>query len=615
MTSRTTAAPASLSRALDRACAWLRSRQLADGRFPFCLEANALTDANMLIASRLGGFDDEPLVQRLAARLLETQRPSGAWSRYPDDAGDPSSTIESYLALRLAGRSRDEPELRRARDFIRASGGLASASSLTQVILAIGGLISWSDVPALPPELLLVPARGPLTLADFASFTRVHLPSLMILAARRYVAPVAPDLSELERGSARPGRWLLAAYLRCLGGGQRLLEGSRLRALALERCERFLLDHQEPDGTVGSYILATIFFVFALRARGYALDHPRLRAAWRGLRALVWESGGLCHMQPCTSTLWDTALAARALREAADPRAGDALERAARFLRAREARQGGWGFQDVNALFPDVDDTVVTLEVLRAGGARRDAAIERGLDWVLGMQNRDGGWSAFDRDCDKRWLEKIPFNDMLRAMTDPSSADMTGRMLELLGGLGARRGDARVDRAVRWLEGDQRPDGSWFGRWGIAYVYGTSGALQGLGAVGVHGDSPAVRRGVAFLERVQGADGGFGESARSDVAGSYVPLAHATPSQTAWAALGLTAAEAGPEPVPALRRAIAWLVERQSPAGHWEERYPTGAGFAGKIYLRYHSYAQVWPTLALARYRRRFPGASDAASQ
>jgi sporulenol synthase len=609
--------------ALARASQFLRRRQESDGRFPFCLEANAITDANVLIAMRLARHSDAHVERRLVARLLEKQRASGPWARYPDDDGDISSSIESYFALLLCGRGRDEPEMTRARNWIRDAGGLDAASSLTRVVLALSGQAPWSDVAAPPIELALAPAGAPLSIYDFASYTRAHLPPLMILSALRFTAPVPPEcgLAELR---ARPrrwpslGEWLSRGYGKVLAA-QGLLDGTWIRRRSIAQCERFLLDRQERDGTLASYILSTIFMIFAFRALGYDTDHPRVLGAWRGLRSLVWDGDGIFHQQPCTSSVWDTALAAQALLEAGAHPDEPALRRAARYLLPRESteacdnwireqRAGGWGFQDVNRFYPDVDDTTAVLRVLRAvrgpHASARDHACARGTRWVLAMQNRDGGWSAFDHDSDRWWLERFPLNDMIRAMTDPSSADMTGRTLEFLGEMGLTLRDPRIDRAVRWLTRDQRRDGSWFGRWGIAHIYGTSSALCGLAAVGFPRESAVIAKGVAWLKRIQNDDGGFGESARSDVAGRYVPLGRSTPSQTAWAALALEACGQDGEPSPALRRAIDWLLERQTPDGSWLEDYPTGSGFAGKIYLQYHSYRQVWPMLALARFRR-----------
>ncbi len=603
--------------ALGRAQTFLRRRQASTGAFRFCLEANAITDANVLIAMALGGLEDETTRARLSGRLLATQRPEGFWLRFPGDEGDLSSTIESYLALRLAGHGEDEPELMRAERFIRAAGGLRQASSLTRVTLALAGQLAWEEVDSPPIELALAPKGAPVCLQDFASYTRVHLPPLMILAALRFSKrPRGIDLARLTGESRRPASWGARAH-RALRGAERMLEGSWIRRRSLACCERFLLERQEPDGTLASYLLSTIFMVFAFEALGYRADHPRIRAAWNGLRGLIWDADGIFHQQPCSSTVWDTALSAFALLRSGAADDDPALLDAARYLLARESTEardatpqegpaGGWGFQDVNIFYPDVDDTALVIRVLRAlhveDASARDHAVERGLDWVLAMQNRDGGWAAFDHDGDKRWLEKLPLNDMIRAMTDPSSADMTGRTLELLGELGLRAGDSRVDRAVRWLVQDQRRDGSWFGRWGVTFIYGTYAALQGLAAAGFPANADgAVRRGVAWLQGVQNEDGGFGESPRSDMEGAYVPLGRSTPSQTAWAALALLATPAPPGR--ALERAIAWILERQRADGSWSEDDPTGSGFAGKIYLRYHSYRHVWPMIALAGYR------------
>jgi len=606
----------------------LVEQQAPDGSWRYLLEGSVLPDSYAIIVETLFPPTDEDLVARLAALIARRQSPNGGFALYPDHAGDFSTTLEAYLALRLAGWPASNPVLVRARQFLDAVRNEQHLSNLTRITFAALGIVPWSAVPSLPAEVMLLPGKAPLSIYDLVSFTRVHLPAIMLLA--RLEATRELGLAEEMRGLlgshhlrisshhqplAQPVQWLLNHTPTLF----MLSRANGARQRAMEMCRRFIHDRLEADGTVGSYLLSTLFSMLALSAMGRTEDEAHVHAMKQGLRTFVIDYQGEPRMQPCTSTVWDTALNVSALRRLGLADTTPVLTKAIEWLLEREIttfpelwhhspqmRGGAWGFQNVNRFYPDVDDTCAVLDAIREikgpHAQRARQAFSRGVNWVFEMQNGDGGFSSFDVDCSNHLLERLPFNDMCRAMTDPSSADMTGRTLAFIRTLRDDRAADASRRALAWLGANQEHNGSWWGRWGISYLYGTWGALLGYGAAGVREDrSQAVRRGCTWLRSVQNQDGGWGESCKSDLAGHFVPLSVSTPSQTAWAIEGLLAAGRRPLDDPAVRRGIEFLLANHRPGNGWEEEYPTGAGFAGKLYLVYHNYRNLWPTMTLWR--------------
>ncbi|WP_092484822.1 prenyltransferase/squalene oxidase repeat-containing protein [Desulfoscipio geothermicus] len=392
---------------------------------------------------------------------------------------------------------------------------------------------------------------------------------------------------------------------------------SEIRNMAMKKLERFMLARTEMDGTLYSYFTSTFLMIFALLALGYDSRHPVIVKAVEGLRAMVCYTGSNYHQQETTSTVWDTALIAYALQKAGFLHNHPVIAGAAAYLLSRqhtkygdwqvhnhEGRPGGWGFSHSNAINPDVDDTTYALRALYRRASYRPEtygpAWKAGLDWLLSMQNSDGGWPAFEKNTDKKWPDLLPMPDAKPVLTDPSSADLTGRTLEFLGCYaGMSLSSSQLRKGVRWLLQNQRPDGSWYGRWGIAYIYGTWAAVTGLRAVGVNPQHQAIRKAVNWLLSVQNPDGGWGESCLSDSASRYVPLAFSTPSQTAWALDALIAA--GMRESPAVARGMGTLLalmDKDDPATN----YPTGAGLPGGFYIHYHSYRHVWPLVTMSHY-------------
>lgn len=619
-------------------------RQQPDGSWRFCFENGITLDAGTIILFRTLNAGREELIRQLHDRILAAQQPEGCWRWYPDDEeGHLSATVEAYYALLYSGYSRAEDEpLQRAKRYILERGGIGQAKSLlTKAILAATGQREWpKSLSLIPLEILLLPESFPLNFYDFSGYSRVHLVPLLILAERNYRARTArtPDLGELylnrdadeerlplSRESREPLEQIQSALSHLVGTPQ------RIRQAAVKQAERYLLDRIEGDGTLYTYASCTVLMVFALLALGYEPQHPVIRNAVEGLSNLRFtvrdgagSTGGYTTIQNSPSTVWDTALLSYALQEAGVPPAHPVIRQAAAYLRDRQHRRpgdwrihnpyavpGGWGFSETNTIVPDVDDTTAALRAIHALRDGDPVFLEtwnRGLNWVWSMQNNDGGWPAFEKNTDKVMLTWLAIEGAKSAATDPSEADLTGRTLEYLGNFAHL--DVRHDRVARggdWLLSHQQADGSWYGRWGICYIYGTWAALTGLIAVGMPADHPAIIKGADWLLGIQNDDGGWGESCRSDQAERYVPLLASTPSQTAWALDALTAVH--DRPTPALERGAARLIELLHEDG-WTAVYPTGAGLPGYFYVHYHSYRYIWPLLALSHYAKKYGDAS-----
>ncbi|MFD1953835.1 squalene--hopene cyclase [Paenibacillus thailandensis] len=620
----------------------LLQRQQPDGSWRFPFDGGTSPDAYFIIVLRTLEHPDEELIRKLHDRIKSVQQPDGSWKVYKDEPkGNLSASVDAYYALLYSGYSSEADEsMQLARRFIASRGGLRKVNSvLTKTFLAATGQYPWPTKLILPIELLLFPPHFPVNLFDFSAYGRVHFVPIMLLADRRYAikTPVSPDLfmlignrdgdgdapDETEPGPSGTNRGL-DAMLDAVKQAVSKLAGfpAELREQARRKAERFMLDRIEADGTLYSYGTSTLLMIMALLSLGYGKRHPVIVRAIEGLASMLGqtEDGKHVFLQNTPSAVWDTALLSHALQEAGLPARHPAIGRAANYLLGKQHRSladwslrnpnpvpGGWGFSDSNAINPDVDDTTAALRAiarLRTKDERHLDAWNRGLNWVLSMQNRDGGWAAFEKDTDKEWLTWLPVDGAKSVAIDPSTADLTGRTLEFLGSAGL---DVRLDYILHgseWLFQHQEKDGSWYGRWGICYLYGTWSALTGLLATGTGTDNGAVRRGVRFLLNVQNADGGWGESCRSDVAGEYVPLRAGTPSQTAWALDALIAAHA--KPSAEIDRGIRSLLDQLQAEPNWTHHYPTGAGLPGLFYSDYYSYKTIWPLLTLAHYEKFF---------
>jgi squalene-hopene/tetraprenyl-beta-curcumene cyclase len=596
---------------LDRARAHLLSLQHSDGWWKGELETNVTIDAEDLFLRRYLGLDDERVLAATARWIRAKQREDGTWATYYGGPGDLSTTLEAYVALRLAGDPVDAAHMRRAAEFIRDEGGLERSRVFTRMWLSLLSLWRWEDVPAIPPELMFLPARAPLSIYSFGCWARQTIVALSIVSALRPVTTLPFGVDELRTG-ASPARatdsWGRAFEL--LDRGLHRYERrplAPLRARALRAAERWVVDRQERDGSWGGIQPPWVWSVIGLHALGYRVDHPVLGLALAGLDSFTIEDDDGRRIEACQSPVWDTALALIALLDAGLTPGDDPVDRSARWLAGREVRirgdwitqrpelpTGGFPFEFANENYPDVDDTAVVVLALRRAGTGRDAA-DRGLAWALGMQSGGGGWGAFDADNTGELPLKLPFCDF-GAVTDPPSADVTAHMVELLGYEG-RASDPATRAGLDYLLREQERDGSWFGRWGANHVYGTGAVVPALAACGMRGH-PAVRAAVAWLDRVQNDDGGFGEDLRSYRDCGWRGRGASTASQTAWALLAYHAAGVTGRSVD---RAVQWLVETQRPEGGWDEPSYTGTGFPGDFYLNYHLYRDVFPVMALGR--------------
>jgi squalene-hopene/tetraprenyl-beta-curcumene cyclase len=569
-------------------------------------------------------------IGKLANRIRGRQLPDGGWNIYQGGPSELNATVKAFFALKLAGDAGSAAHMVLARQRVRELGGIERTNSFVRLYLALAGVIDWDMVLAMPPELLLVPRCLRLNIYEMSSWTRAIVIPLTILYAHKlhWRAPEHARIDELFRDVTRPTvaferdsdilTWR-NAFL-ALNRAAKIYERmpwKPFRRQALRRAEHWLLEHLERSDGLAAIYPAMMNAVLALLALGRPPSDPLTARQIDRLAELEIEDQDSLRLQPCLSAVWDTAIAMLAVQEAGIPRNHPALIDAARWLLNRQIlgagdwqltnpdiRPGGWAFELRNDFYPDIDDTAVVLMALRQVAypdqARMDAAMEAGLSWLLGMQNDDGGWGAFDRNNDCATLTQVPFADH-NAMIDPSTADVTARVLECLGRFGYRVSDAVVARGLEFLRRDQTPDGAWYGRWGVNYIYGTSGVLRSLEALDVANRS-LTDRAVAWLRTVQNPDGGFGETCASYADASKKGQGPSTASQTAWGLIGLLAA--CPITDPAVRRAATYLIDRQNPDGWWDEDATTGTGFPGVFYLRYDLYRESFPVYALARYSR-----------
>ncbi|WP_248929252.1 squalene--hopene cyclase [Paenibacillus hamazuiensis] len=624
---------------ISRRIQWLQEEQSPDGSWRFCLESGPLTDAYMIILLRSLQIDDEELIRLLAEHIAKLQEKNGAWKLFHDEAeGNLSLTIEAYCALLYAGYygKEDEP-MQAAKQFILSKGGLTEASLPTKIVLALTGQYPWPNHIPVPIEMLLLPKSFPVNYFDFSGYARVHFAPILVCADRKWVIKTArtPDLSDLYADQSKTSRVPRHAEPRHNESYRSLLSmivqgikhlpflPGQIHSAALHRAEQFMLQRIEPDGTLYSYFTSTFLMIFALLALGYPKNHPVIVRAVQGLKNLICRADAGIHIQNVTSTVWDTALFSHALQEAGASPQSPMIQKAGQYLLSRQHQKygdwtihnpraipGGWGFSDINTINPDIDDTTAALRAIRrlaqtSGNPDHAAYLSswnRGMNWLLSMQNDNGGWPAFEKNTDNSLLTWIPLKGMKEALIDPSTADLTGRTLEFLGNsAGLKASHPAVEKGVRWLLRHQEEDGSWSGRWGISYIYGTWAAITGMIAAGVSPRLPAVQKAVRWLQGIQNADGGWGESCRSDVEHKYVPLGASIPSQTAWALDALLAVYKGP--TAAIDRGIRFLLE-SSQKRDWTTRYPTGAGLPGGFYFQYHSYRHIWPLLALGHYMK-----------
>jgi len=607
------------------------------------LEANVTMDAEYIFFMHFMGRVNEERERRIVEHLLATQADDGSWNLFPGAPGHVSTTIEAYFAMKLAGLAADHPALKKARGFILDNGGITKAGVFTRMFLAYFGQFSWEGVPSMPPELVLLPPWFPINIYEMSSWARGTVVPLTILMALRPQIPCPPAarLTELYQGPPELAdvrfKWVSGGIcwknffiavdrtLKLLGR----LNWAPLRSRALAAAADWIIKHQDWNGGWGGIQPAMINSVMALRALGYPDDHPAVLKGIQAIEDFVIEEGGDLFFQPCVSPVWDTALSVKGLLDSGMDPAAEPLLRAGSWLLTQQIMKpgdwsvknpdlepGGWAFEFANDWYPDTDDTAVILMVLKRlplpDERAKWHAIARGLNWTLGMQSRDGGWAAFDTDNVKEIFNQIPFADM-EAMLDKPTADLTGRHLELMGEFGYDTQMRKVRRAIDFIRRAQEPDGSWWGRWGVNYIYGTWSVLCGLRSIGEDLRAPYVRRAVQWLKDHQNEDGGWGETCMSYADPTLAGKGESTPSQTAWAILGLLAGE--DDLSESVFRGIAFLAQTQRDDGTWDETPFTGTGFPKYFYLRYYMYRNYFPLMALGQFRKRYLGTRAGAGR
>jgi sporulenol synthase len=605
----------------------LRRDQSPDGSWNYPFETGLSTDAYMIILLRTLEINDEELINSLAQRIISKQEKGGAWKLFYDEReGNLTATIESYYALLYSGYfDKKDKRLQAAKKFILANGGLEEASMFTKVMLSLTGQLQWPSSSPLPIEIILLPLNFPINFYSVSVFGRANLTPLMILADNKLSIKTksSPDLSDLHGRGEQSDDWIRSAEMRSLlsfiKSGVKDLMGlpERLRKLALQRAEKYMLDHIEEDGTFYSYYSSTFLMIFAFLSLGYKNSDPVILNAIKGIRSMKTEIDGLPHMQYTTANVWNTSLIGYALQEAGVSLGDKMVAKANQYLLDRQHTKfgdwvihnpsslpGGWGFSAVNTINPDVDDTTASLRSIARTPSSHHDAWNRGINWLLSMQNDDGGWAAFEKNTDTKLFEFLPIEKAEFILTDPSCADITGRTLEFFGNYTNLPKDHHsMKNGVKWLVDHQEADGSWYGRWGICYLYGTWGALTGLAAVGVPVTDTSVQRAIKWLKGTQNKDGGWGESCYSDSNGTYTPLKASTLTHTAWAVDGLISVSA--KPTSEIQKGISYLLNNLQKED-WTTGYPKGQGMAGAFYIQYHSYRYIFPLLALAHYRRKF---------
>jgi squalene-hopene/tetraprenyl-beta-curcumene cyclase len=618
----------SLESSIERGANHLLSLQTEEGFWLGELEADTTLESDYIYYLFVLGKADPDRIAKLATYVRRRQLADGGWSIYPGGPSELNATCKAYFALKLAGDPIDSPHMTRARASVHALGGLELTNSYTRFYLALVGAVGWELVPAIPPELMLLPNWFYINIYEFSSWTRAIVIPMMILSALRpnWKLPERAQVDELFKDPTRKraafdwSKQLISwrNFFLALDRGLKFYERlpwKPLRQRALREAKSWVLEHMERSEGLGTIYPAMMNCIFSLVAMGYGPDDPLTCRETREFARFEIEDEETIRLQPCVSPVWDTAIAMVALEEAGVAPDDPALVQAADWIlskqilgpgdwqvKNKDAEPGGWAFEFRNDFYPDVDDTAFVLMALQRvkfpDAKRMEAATRRGVQWLLSMQNRDGGWGAFDRDNDRRFLCNIPFADH-NAMIDPSTADVTARVLECLGRFGWPTEHPAVQKAVKFLLKDQCGDGSWFGRWGVNYVYGTSGVLRALETVSLTAQEYC-QRAVAWLKSVQQDDGSFGESLKTYSDASSKGQGASTPSQTAWGLIGLLA---GSNPSdPAITHAVSYLVGNQNEDGSWSEHDFTGTGFPCVFYLKYHLYRNSFPVYALSRY-------------
>jgi squalene-hopene/tetraprenyl-beta-curcumene cyclase len=617
--------------AIAKSQQYLLSIQKPEGYWVGELMVDSTLVSDMVAYHHWAGDIDPDWQRKAVNHLFSMQLPDGGWNIYHGGPAEVNATIKAYLALKLAGVPVTDPRMLRAREIAKNLGGVPRMNTFSKLYLALLGLFPWNYVPTIPCEVILIGKWFHVNFHDMSNWSRSMLVPLAIINHFKPTRRVHVNIDELyphgyhERDLALaqdPDTFTFRNFFFILDGFLKLIEQYRLRPfrkLALKKAEKWMLERFEGSDGLAAIFPAMLNSLIALKALGYADDHPQVVRAEKELKRLEHETEDSVRIEPCFSPVWDSAIVAICLHESGVPASHPALKKACSWIMDREIRfrgdwyaknrvnvePSGWVFEYNNQWNPDVDDTAMVLLALRKiptdDPQRRDECFARGLKWMMTFQCKDGGWAAFDKDCTKSILEKVPFADH-NAMLDPECADITARILELLGYEGWDVNHQQVEKALDYVRDEQEEDGSWYGRWGVNYIYGTWQVLRGLRAMNIDMQQPWLLKARDWLESVQHTDGGWGERCNTYDDPVFKGRGPSTASQTAWAVMGLLAF--GDAHRPSVQRGIEYLTRMQNADGSWTEDEVTGTGFPKVFYLKYDMYRNAWPLLALATYRK-----------
>ncbi len=622
--------------AVEASCRYLFSQRQEDAYWCGELEADTTLESDYILLHTLLGTVDQTRFDKAARYILQHQNEDGGWPIYYGGPSNISASVKAYFGLKLAGYKVDHPDLVRARKRILEMGGVTEINTFSKIYLCFLGQYDYDAIPAIPPEIVLFPNWFWFNIYEISSWSRAILVPLSICYAKKPFRKIPDEMGieELFVGGRNKSRLRLhwnkkliswRNFFLCLDRLTHWFEAVHirpLRSIALKKAKKWMLERMEMSDGVGAIYPGLVNSIVAMRCLGYSLDDPQVIRAMDEFEKLGIEEEDTFRMQPCKSPVWDTAYALFALGEAGVRRNDARMVKSADWMLQKQVRQvgdwkvknpkgqpGGWYFEFNNEFYPDVDDTaMVALALSRVehpNGRYQHESVQRAINWVLSMQCRNGGWASFDKNNDRMVFQYIPFADH-NAMLDPPTVDITGRILEMLAAYGYDKNHRAVQKAIQFIRDEQESDGAWFGRWGVNYLYGTALVLRGLEAVGVDHHEPYVQSGAEWLRMVQNADGGWGESCASYDDPNLKGVGESTPSQTAWAIMGLLAANDTRSDCVA--RGIAYLLRTQKKDGSWDELHYTGTGFPRVFYLGYHLYRQYFPLIALTTYAKVMKG-------
>ena len=625
-----------LSARVEKAAAasqkWLFSQQHEDGYWCGELEADSTLEADYILLHVLLGTGTQERFQKAANWILKLQNEDGGWPIYRGGPSNISASVKTYFGLKLAGYTADHPALAKARKKILELGGVTEVNTFTKIYLCFFGQYDYDGGPAVPPEIVLFPNWFWFNIYEISSWSRAILVPLSICYAKKPFKKIPEEMGvqELFVGGRDKSRMRLNWAKKTISWRNFFLVFDRithlfervhvrpLRSMALRKAEKWMLERFEMSDGLGAIFPAIMNSIIAMRCLGYSLDDPQMIRAMDEFEKLGIEEGDTFRMQPAISPVWDTAYALFALGESGVPNNDARMIKCADWLLQKQVRHegdwkvknpkgqpGGWYFEFNNEFYPDVDDSAMVClglsRVEHPNGRYQRESVQRAIDWILSMQCRNGGWASFDKDNDRMVFQYVPFADH-NAMLDPATVDITGRILEMLAAFGYDQTHPAVKRGLQFLRKEQEPDGSWFGRWGVNYIYGTMLVLRGMEAMGVEHIDPSLQSGAEWLRSMQNSDGGWGETCGSYDDPTTKGIGPSTPSQTAWAVLGLLAV--GDTRSDSVARGVAYLLRTQRTDGSWDEAEFTGTGFPRVFYLKYHMYREYFPLLALTTYEK-----------